>query len=335
VVSIADVAEYAGVSQTTVSHALSGNRKVSDEVQARVRAAMKALDYVPSRSAQNLALGTTRILALVVPDIGNEYFAELAKGVERTAVDRGYNLILATTGFDRDRELRYLEMINSRAVDGIVYAAGAPPTDEELSALVGGMPLVFVDEEIEGTAFTAIVSDNEMGGRLAAEHLASLGHRSALIINVAGQPVSSVERSRGFLTVWEGVGGVCVQDSTGNYTESSGREIAERYLDQLSNGEITAVFAYNDLMAIGVVNALRARGISVPKDVSVVGFDDVSAASYTFPALTTVRQDVNALGTIATTTMIDSLESKQQMGGERTILPVELVVRESTGSAPR
>ncbi len=334
-VSIADVAEHAGVSMTTVSHTLSGNRKVSDEVKARVLAAMAELDYVPSRSAQNLALGITRILALVVPDIGNEYFAELAKGVERAAVDRGYNLILATTGSDRDRELHYLEMINSRAVDGIVYSAGAPPTEEELGALLGGMPLVFVDDQVEGTAFPAIVSDNETGGRLAAEHLAALGHRSALIVNVAGQPVSSVLRSRGFLSVWDGVGGTSIQDFTGDYSEESGREIVERYLDQFNSGRITAVFAHNDLMALGVVNGLRAHGIRVPVDVSVVGFDDVSAARYAYPSLTTVRQDVRALGTIATTRMIDALESKQRMSGEQLMLPVELIVRESTAEVAR
>jgi len=335
VVSIADVAERAGVSATTVSHTISGNRRVSDEIRARVHAAMAELDYVPSRSAQNLALGVTRILALVVPDIGMEYFAALAKGVERAAVDRGYNLILATTGSDRDRELNYLEMIHSRTVDGIIYSAGAPPTEVELRALLGGMPLVFVDDLIEGNAFPAVVSDNEAGGRLVAEHLAGLGHRSALIISVNGNPVSSALRTRGFLSVWDDLGGSSIHDSTGDNTEETGREIAERYLDQLSSGEVTSVFAHNDLMALGVVNALRDHAIRVPEDVSVVGFDDVSAARYAYPALTTVRQDVSGLGTIATTRMIDSLEAKRPIGAEQQMLPVTLIPRQSTGEVAR
>lgn len=329
-VSIAAVAKKAGVSPTTVSHALSGKRKVSSEVKARVFAAMAKLDYVPSRSAQNLALGVTRTLALMVPDIGNGYFAELAKGVERAAVDRGYNVILCTTGFDHAREVRYLEIINSRAVDGIVYAAGVPPNDTELHRLLKGMPLVFVDEETEGTQFTAVVSDNEEGGRLAAEHLLDLGHRAALVVGVTGDPASSVRRTRGFLEVWTAAGGRYVQDNGGDFTEQSGRAVAGQHLPDLAGGGLTSVFAHNDLMALGVINALRARGVRVPQDVSVIGFDDMPAACYSYPALTTVRQDVIGLGTTATAAIIRSLESEKPLDGRQVLLPVELVARDST-----
>jgi LacI family transcriptional regulator len=334
-VSITAVAEMAGVSPTTVSHALSGKRKVSREVKARVFAAMSELDYVPSRPAQNLALGVTRTLALMVPDIGNGYFAELAKGVESAAADRGYNVILCTTAFDQAREVQYLEMVNSRAVDGVVYAAGvyaahAPPTDKELRGLLSGMPMVFVDEEIEGTQFTAVVSDNEAGGRLAAEHLLELGHESALVIGVAGEPVSSVLRTRGFLETWTAAGGQVVQNNRGDFTEQSGRIAAEHYLDALRGGTFTAIFAQNDLMALGLINTLRTQQVRVPEDVSVIGFDDIPAARYSYPALTTVRQDAVALGMTATTMIIESLEAKEPMGGEHLLLPVELVARDST-----
>ncbi|MGV8852435.1 MAG: LacI family DNA-binding transcriptional regulator [Rhodoglobus sp.] len=330
VVSIADVAQRAGVSPTTVSHALSGKRKVSEGVRTRVLTAMEELQYVPSRLAQNLALGTTRILALVVPDIGNGYFAELAKGVESTAFDRGYNVMLCTTGFDHAREIRYLEMIDSRAVDGIIYAAGAPPTDDELRQLLGSLPLVFVDEEIAGTQFTAVVSDNEEGGRIAAEHLLALGHRSALMISVDGDPVSSTRRSRGFLAAWTAAGGRCEESHDGDFTEHSGELVADHYASALASGEITAVFAHNDLMAVGAINSLRNHGVDVPGAVSVVGFDDIPAVRYSFPALTTIRQDVLALGATATTAIIDSLESTTPLDGRQMRLPVELVPRAST-----
>lgn len=332
-VSISDVAALAGVSPTTVSHALSGKRPVSPALRGRVTEAMRNLGYAPSRTAQNLALGTTRIIALVVPDIGNGYFAELAKGVEATAVDRGYNVILCTTGFDHEREVQYLGMIRSRAVDGLVYAAGAPPTDPELAQLLGDVPLIFVDEEIPGTTSGSIVSDNYEGGRQVAHHLLELGHRSALVLSVEGAPVTSERRVAGFNDAWAAAGMPTPLAGQGQYTEERGRLAVRPHLKALRDGVATAVFATNDLMALGVMNELRTAGIDVPREVSVVGFDDSPAAHYSYPGLTTVRQDVLGLGERATNSLIDALERLERPSPEQIKLPVELIVRQTT--APR
>ncbi|MCW8220074.1 LacI family DNA-binding transcriptional regulator [Streptomyces griseolus] len=147
-VSIGDVARLAGVSRTTVSHVISGKRPVSDAVEDRVRSAMTELGYAPSRMAQNLASGTTRTMGLLVPDIGNGFFADIAKGVERTAIAGGYNMLLCNTGWNLERELFYLETLKSRAVDGVVYAAGVPAATSQLTGLLGGLPVVAVDEEL-------------------------------------------------------------------------------------------------------------------------------------------------------------------------------------------
>jgi LacI family transcriptional regulator len=330
VVSIADVAKAAGVSPTTVSHALSGKRKVSPDIVSRVREAMDRLGYQPSRTAQNLARGTTRILAVAVPDIGNSYFAELAKGVEATAIGRGYNVILCTTGFDLEKEMQYLEMIRSRAVDGIVYSAGSPPTNSELHRVLGDMPLVFVDEEIVGTDFPSVVSDNDKGARLVARHLLDLGHRKALLLVMPGNNATSIRRIEGFQDVW-GQGGGDFAIVKSDLTEQGGRKAVLPHIEALRSGEVTAIFALNDFMAIGAINQLRKEGIDVPGQVSVVGFDDVSAGSYCYPPLTTVRQNVLGLGVAATTTLIDSLEGVKPLTGEQVVLPVELILRESTG----
>lgn len=333
-VSIADVAAAAGVSPTTVSHALSGKRKVSPDIVERVREAMDRLGYQPSRSAQNLARGSTRLLAIAVPDIGNSYFAELAKGVEAAAVERGYNVILCTTGFDHEREMQYLQMIKSRAVDGIIYSAGAPPTNSELHRLLGDMPLVFVDEEIIGTDFTSVVSDSDTGARLVARHLLDLGHRTALVLDIQGNSPTSMRRVGGFGEAWRAGGGADFSIAKSDLTEQGGRIAVRPHIEAMRAGEITAIFALNDFMAIGAINQLRKEGIDVPRHVSVVGFDDVSAGVYSYPPLTTVRQNVRGLGEAATTALIDSLEDRRPLTGEQIVLPVELIVRESTGPCP-
>lgn len=331
-VSIADVAARAGVSPTTVSHTLSGNRQVSDQTRERVIAAMAELGYSPRRSAQNLALGVTRIIALIVPDIGNGFFAELAKGVEQTAILSGYNVVLCTTGFDHAREMLYLEMIKSRAVDGIVYAAGSPPSNSELTRLLGDMPLVLVDEEIPGATATTIVSDNLAGGRLAAEHLLGLGHRRAIVLGANDDLVSGALRVQGFRDVWSAHGAE-LRVVSGGFTEEGGRQAIRPHVQALRDGVSTCVFAVNDLMALGVVDELGTAGVAVPAQVSVVGFDDILPARFSRPRLTTVRQDVGRLGAAAADTLLAALDGNPSPVGRREVIPVEFVIRESTAAA--
>ncbi|AZC12349.1 LacI family DNA-binding transcriptional regulator [Microbacterium sp. ABRD28] len=333
-VSIADVAARAGVSPTTVSHALSGKRKVSDEVRLRVHSAMDELGYVPSRSAQSLASGKTRIVGLIVPDISNEFFAELTRGAELAAVEHGYNVILCTTGFDHEREINYLTMIRSRAVDGLVYAAGAPPSTSELGAILGDLPYVLVDEEVPGSPAPSFVSDNAAGGRVVAEHLLSLGHRRSVVLAAEGDLVSSVQRVAGFCDAWEEATGSRPAVREGAFTVSGGRRAIEHEVASIVGGEVTAVFAVNDLMALGAIDELDRAGISIPTDVSVVGFDDITAGHFARPRLTTVRQDVAGLGTRAVEALVSLLDGPPAPP-RRTVLPVTLTVRDSTAPIRR
>ncbi|MCG2623024.1 LacI family transcriptional regulator [Arthrobacter sp. I2-34] len=329
-VSIADVASLAGVSPTTVSHAISGKRKVSDKVRRRVEAAMAELGYLPHRAAQNLALGTTRIIALLVPDIGNEFFAVLAKGAEEIASSRGYNILLCNTGFNHEREVLYLEMLRGRAVDGVIYAAGAEMTGRELTRLLGAIPLVHVDEEIEDSQTVAVVSDNTAGGRLVADHLLAHGHRRALILAGEAHLISSTQRVEGFLSVWNRAGG-SAEISRGTMTIEGGTAAFRQHSRDILDKDMTAVFAINDLMAHAAIQELRSLGLRVPEDVSVVGFDDISLAARSHPSITSVRQDITGLGAAAVEVLLDSLEHKSAMEPHREVLPVTLVMRESSG----
>ncbi|WP_130799492.1 LacI family DNA-binding transcriptional regulator [Streptomyces otsuchiensis] len=336
-VSIADVAKRAGVSPTTVSHALSGKRKVSERVRARVQSAMQELGYVPSRSAQNLAIGRTRLVGLIVPDIRNSFFADLTHGVEATAISHGYNVILCTTGFDHAREVDHLAMIRSRAVDGLIYAAGAPPTNSQLGALLGDLPLVLVDEEVPGSDAPSFVSDNHNGGRLVAEHLFGLGHRRALVIAADGGLVSSDQRVAGFRDSWTASGAQAPLVESTAFTEEGGREAILRHTEAFRGEGPTAVFAVNDLMAFGAIDQLQRWGIAVPEDVSVVGFDDIPAGRYAHPRLTTVHQDVGELGRRATDALVAALEhgpARQAGAPRRHVLSVSLTARRSTAAPP-
>ncbi|MCV7227051.1 LacI family DNA-binding transcriptional regulator [Mycolicibacterium komossense] len=331
-VSIADVAQCAGVSRTTVSHVLSGNRPVSEEVANRVRAAMTELGYVPSRTARNLARGSTQTVGLLVPDISNSFFADLAKGVEAACIENGFNVLLCNTGWNREREVFYLETLRSRAVDGVLYASGATPAASTLAELLAGLPVVAVDEALPGVTVSSVSSDNRQGGRAAAEHLLSLGHRSAAVIGVNSELASSAERLDGFQRQWKKATGQRAMVIEGSFDEDSGARAARDLIPAIRAREVTAIFATNDLNALGAMTILREAGIGVPHECSVIGFDDFIAARHAFPPLTTIRQDATLMGTKAAQALLTQLSGE---GARRhTVLPVELVVRSSTAESP-
>lgn len=330
-VSIGDVARHAGVSPTTVSHTISGARTVSPELRRRVEDAMDALGYAPSRTARNLALGVTKVIGLLVPDIANGFFAVLAKGAEQEAISRGYNIIFGNTDFDHARGLLYLEMIRSRAIDGLIYAAGSPMAPNDVTAALGGIPLVLVDEEVIDLEAATLVSDNFRGGELVAEHLSDLGHRSALVIGANPDLPSSDLRIEGFRTRWSKVEGSEVVVVPGGFTEQGARDAMMALRAEIERHDVTAIFAANDLMAFAAVDVLQTWGLAVPADVSVVGFDDIDATRYSSPQLTTVRQDAAELGRTAVSMLLDALEDSTHPKPARRVLPVELVARGSTG----
>jgi len=330
--SISDVARRAGVSPTTVSHALSGNRVVSAETRHRVEEAMTILGYAPSRSARNLALGRTNIVGLLVPDVANGFFADLAKGVEHTAIEAGFNVILGNTGFDRGRELLYFGMIRSRAADGIIYAAGADTSVSEISSTVGTLPLVMVDEDLVDATAPTVVSDNFDGGRQAAGHLLALGHRTALVLAAAPGLLSSSRRVAGFVEAWRAGGGHEPIVTYGSFTHDGGVAAVREHGMLVRERTVGAIFAVNDLAALGAMTELRALGFRVPEDLSVVGFDDSVVTRYCDPALTTIRQDVWGLGRHAASILTTALRTGTAIDPQREVLAVELVVRDSTAT---
>ncbi len=295
---------------------------------------MKELQYVPNHAAKSLRSGTTHTISLLVPDISNSYFAELAKGAEDAAEAEGFNLVLCNTDFNAEREERYFSVVRGGAFDGLIYVAGARRLRGGLDDLARSLPIVLADEEQETLSATTVVSDNFMGGVLAGEHLRTLGHRKALYIGGPEGLATTVRRLEGF------VQGLGMPDNPvrvaayGDYREQAGYDAVRAELELEPKPSFTAIFAGNDLMAIGAIRSLGEAGLNVPEDVSVVGYDDIHLASLVSPPLTTVRQPVYGMGQAAAEQLILQIRKGERSRHSRIVLGVDLIVRGSTARAP-
>jgi LacI family transcriptional regulator len=321
--TIKDVARVAQVSMTTVSHALSAKRPVNAETAERIQAAIETLGYVPHSAARTLQAGKTFMIGLVVPDVSDPFFGRLAVAVERAADENDYGVVLSSSNGAPERDARYFNLLRSRSIDGLIYVAGALRRDNQLAELARSFPIVLADEWVEGLDdIPLIASDNHAGGRLVGEHLRELGHTSVALLAGPRGLRSAEERMAGLREVFPDA-----QVLAGDFSEQTAFERTAE-LVAARHPLPTAIIASNDLAAFGVIDALTAAGLSVPTDVSVVGFDDVALARRITPALTTVRQHVDEIGRQATQTLLELVA-----GDAATPVPpcpVDLVVRAST-----
>ena len=321
--SLRDVARRAGVSVTTVSHALSGKRHVAPKTARRIRELVPELGYVPYAAARSLQSGRTLFIGLIVPDIANQFFGEIARGASEYADEQGYGVILCASHSEA-REKRYFNLLRSKAVDGLIYNARDATADAQLPALARKFPIVIVDEAVPDVVDAPLIAaDHLSGGILAGEHLAGLGHRHTAVFTGPSGLLSSRERTAGFLRSFPHA--VVLE---GDYTETSGRILALAIAD--AHPEVTAVFATSDTMAFGALEGFAARGIRVPADMSVVGFDDIDFAARISPPLTTIQQPAIDLGWIAAQRLLDHIIDGRRLGEGSSTLPVRLIVREST-----
>ena len=339
--TIQDVAARAGVSTATVSRILSGASRSRPETRARVLEAVKELGYRPSGIARSLKLRKTRTLGLIVTDIENPYFPELVKAVEDATWERGYALLLCNAVEDPEREAGYLELLAERRVDGIIVAASRIGEHHAGWLARPPVPVVLLNCETDLAGVPAVLSDNRAGGRLATEHLLSLGHRR--IGHLAGPPSAAAAEPR--LAGSREALAVAGLDPAGLLVAQGDGHISggERAMGELLAADlaVTGVTCYNDLTAIGAIRALRTRGLAVPADVSVVGFDDLDLSAYIEPPLTTITQQKTRMALWAVERLVRELDQTRRTGGEpaddapRIVrMPVSLHVRAST-AAPR
>ncbi len=340
--SITEVSRAAGVSISTVSHVLNGTRYVSPALRARVQEAIERLGYRHNGLARSLRTRRSYAMGLIIPDVCNPYYPQLARGVQDAADAAGYSVFLCNSDRRPENEVRLLTALEERRVDGVILDAGGP--HELLLAALhrAAVPVVLVGSRVDDPAFD-MVTVAPHGGYDAVRYLLALGHRRIGLI--AGAPVPSASGGR------EARGGSDARPAKasgylqalaeadippepmlmveGDYTREGG-QAAMRQLLAL-DAPPTAVFAANDLMAIGALHAARAAGWRVPADVAIIGYDDIPEAAVTSPALTTVAVPKYEMGYAATELLLERFTAGEAgaRAPRRVVLPYELVVRET------
>jgi LacI family transcriptional regulator len=326
VVTLAMVAEAAGVSPSTVSRILTGNARVSDDKRKAVEDAIAKLNYQPNVLARGLAQGRTLSIGVLTQDIDSPFYGQAHRGIEDELVGTGIVPLFVSGHWNVDDEAERMTHLLGRRVDGVIVLTGRL-TDEQIRQYAKRVPIVVTGRTIKGSNIASMRVDDFKGAHRATHHLIELGHRR--IAHIAGPQdhADSVERLKGYRKALE-EGGIPFDPKlvvVADFREPSGAQAINQLLD--SKQSFTAVFASNDQSAYGARLALYQRGIRVPEDVSLIGFDDLPGSRYMIPPLSSIHQPVYELGQAAARVLLKLIEG----GKSRVALPEpELVAREST-----
>lgn len=326
-----DVARKAGVSIKTVSRVVNDQGEISEATRQRVLAVIEELGYRPSRVARALVTQQSHTIGLVVSDITNPFFPQVAQGVLGAAQAKGYNVFLCNTDGDPQQELSLLESLADHGVDGIIFYPSYE-SDDNLKVFVEYyQPLVIINHHFEHSGVSQVMMDNRRGAKLAVDYLASKGHTAiGMLTGVQDLSLDKVRRIQGFREALAAQGLSIVDDwivPNCAPTFECGYEDTKKLLKQ--HPPVTAIFAYNDLLALGALQACRELGRHVPDDCAIIGFDDIVWAAKATPPLTTIHVDKYNLGQTATNRLFEMLNDP-----EATLPPitvnVELIIRGST-----
>ena len=335
-VTIKDVAKAAQVSVATVSRALNGHGNVAASVRERVQAAAEALRYTPHAAARSLSSRRTHTLGVVLPDLYGEFFSELVRGIDQAARERNLHLLVSSYHGHPEEQGAAMRAMRGR-VDGVLLMspslAAAPACREELA----GTPAVLINTRAAGDGVAALCVDNHGGAMAMVEHLAACGHRRIAFIAGPDDNFDAHERLRGYRDALARH----VPDSEpwvlpGDFSEAGGHHAGQQVL--ASRERPDAVFAANDMMALGCLFAFSQGGVSVPGDIALAGFDDIPLARYVHPSLTTIRVNIAEIGERAVLNLLSQMaegDSDASTPADAQLMDVKLVVRESSAARPR
>lgn len=325
------VAQRAGVSPSTVSRILNGTAAVSDAKRAAVDEAIAALGFVPNPVARGLAGGRTLSIGVITQAIDSPFYGAALRGIEIELGAAGYSPLFMSGHWQADEEARCIELLRSRRVDGLIVLTGRL-ADSALRMAARTVPVVVTGRTLKAPNLLSLDLDNREGARQATQHLLDLGHQRIAFIGGDPQHPDAIQRQEGYRTALTDAG-LAVDPALmlgGNFSEHSGLLAVERLLDRRT--PFSAIFTANDQMAFGAALGLHRRGLRVPQDVSLVGFDDLAGSTYMVPPLTTVHNPIQEMGQLAARAMLGML------AGERPAVVVpapRLVVRDSTNALAR
>ncbi|YCA45546.1 LacI family transcriptional regulator [Bacillus sp. JZ8] len=328
-ITIRSVAEEAGVSIGTVSKVINDSGKISEKTRKKVFQAMQKLNYKPDAAAASLRGKRTKLIGLLVPDISNPFYAGIARSIEDRSHEVGLNVMLCSTDNNTEKERNYLALLTSQRVDGLVVASAFRSTVLLQETIDRGIPSVLIASEIPQLSINTVTVDDYKGGYLATSHLLDLGHKDIAIIS---ENVRSNEPRLAAYKDSMREAGIDVKPEYIMKTEATiqkGYECAKKLL--LLDEKPTAIFACNDLLAAGVIQAAKELELDLPRELSVVGFDNTVLSTTTAPMLTTVSQPIKQMGAKVVDLLRQEMEESKGYK-ERLLMAPELIVRQSTAS---
>lgn len=327
--TIYDIAKAANVSIATVSKVINNSGRISDKTRKRIMKIMDEMDYRPSVVASALTKKRTFTIGLLIPDLANPFFAEIARSVEDRAQELGFNVIICNTDNKAEKEEKYIELLKQKGADGIIMATAAHNHAIVKKLIEQNETVAVIARDMPSLAVDAVLVDDFLGGYMAANHLMECGHQHMAVIAENLQVASSRQRVRGFRQAMEDAGLTLeerwIRESA--YHVADGKQTAAALLAEPDAP--TAVFACNDLLAIGVIQAARERGMAIPRDLSVVGFDNTILATIIDPPLTTIAQPIQEMGKQVVDLVARNIDG-QSASKQRFVLLPELIVRGST-----
>ena len=334
-ITIKDIARMANVSHTTVSRALNNKSRIKNETKEKILSIASELNYRPNFIARSLVMRRTKTLGLVITTIANPFYTELSQGIEATAISLGYNIILCSTNYELSAEKRYIDMLRSKGVDGILFTSAHMGDPNIIGLAEEEFPIILVNRRtyhpIVRDKVDYVGVDNMLGGFLAVEHLIRLGHKRIGVIGGSSESSVGFERLEGGKKALTAYGLEVIGDYflEGDFLKGSGYQGGKRYLKM--DKPPTAIFATNDYMALGTYQAIVEEGTKIPEEIALVGFNDIEFTSMKGIELTTVGQKKYEMGALAVKTLVERIEGGKVGSPKEIILEPELIIRKTCG----